>query len=101
MKHTLSREEGFNAMKGKVIGFCSIITALAGAVIGLGVAEASQNDFESSIYSNLHVKLALVGASLGAIAGAGQEAIRELKAEQDRERERHKGDYHDHGFPQI
>lgn len=87
-------------MKGKMIGFCSVMTALAGAVIGLAVAEASQNDFESSIYSNLHLKLALVGAGLGAVAGAGQEAIRELKVEQDREREQHKGIRHDNRFPQ-
>ncbi len=87
-------------MRGKVIGFCSLMTALAGAMIGLAVAEISQNDFESSIYSNLHIKLALVGAGIGAVAGAGQEAIRELKVEQDQEREHHKGVYHDNGFPQ-
>jgi Holliday junction resolvasome RuvABC endonuclease subunit len=87
-------------MKRKVIGFCGIMTALAGAMIGLAVAEVSQNDFQSSIYNHLHVKLALVGAGLGAVAGAGQEAVREMKAEQDRERDQHKGVFHDHGFPQ-
>lgn len=87
-------------MKGKLIGFCSIITALVGAMIGLAIAEISPNDFESSLYRNLHIKLTLVGAGLGAVAGAGQEAVRELKAEQDRERESHKGVHHDHGFPQ-
>lgn len=87
-------------MKGRVIGFCGILTAIAGAVIGLAIAEISQNDFESSIYQNLHLKLALVGTGLGALTGAGLETVRELKAEQDREREHHKGVYHDNGFPQ-
>jgi len=87
-------------MRGKVIGFCSIMTAMAGAVIGLAVAEAVPNRFESSIYDQLHIKLALAGAGLGAVAGASQEVIRELKAEQDQEREHHIGVYHDHGFPQ-
>lgn len=87
-------------MKRKVIGFCGLMTALAGAVIGLAVAEISQNEFESSIYNNLHGKLALVGAGIGALVGAGQETVRELKAEQDQDREHHKGVYHDHGFPQ-
>ena len=70
-------------MKGKLIVFCSLVTALAGAIIGLAVAEVSQNNYESSLYANLHIKLALVGAGVGALAGAGQEAIRELKEEQE------------------
>jgi uncharacterized membrane protein len=88
-------------MNGKVISFCSIMTAIAGAVIGLAIAEANQDNFESSIYSHLHFKLALVGATLGAVSGAGLESVRELKAEQERERAgRQKMGYHDHGFPQ-
>ena len=87
-------------MQRKAIGFCSVMTALAGAVIGLAIAEISPNEFESSIYSHLHVKLALVGVGLGAVSGAGLETIRELKVQQDQDRKHHKGVYHDHGFPQ-
>lgn len=70
-------------MNHKLIVFCSIITALIGAMIGVGAAEISQNDFESDIYQNLHTKFALVGAAAGLLIGAGQEAVRELKEQQD------------------
>jgi Holliday junction resolvasome RuvABC endonuclease subunit len=70
-------------MKGKLIVFCSIVSALMGAVIGLAVAEVSPQDYESSLYANLHVKLALLGAGVGAAAGAGQEVVRQLKEEQE------------------
>jgi hypothetical protein len=55
-------------MNGKLISFCGIVTALAGAVIGLAAAEVSQHDYESSLYENFHIKLALVGAGSRAIS---------------------------------
>jgi hypothetical protein len=72
-------------MNHKVIGFCSLVSGLLGIVIGLSVAEMSRNEFESSLYRNLHLKLAVVGACAGALVGAGQEAVRELKSQRDHE----------------
>ncbi|HIK46746.1 MAG TPA: hypothetical protein IGR64_18010 [Leptolyngbyaceae cyanobacterium M65_K2018_010] len=71
-------------MNIKVIVFSSILTALCGAVLGLGVAEISKNQYVSRHYQDLSVKFALVGAVLGAAVGAGQEAVRELKVNQGR-----------------
>lgn len=68
-------------MKGKLIVFCSVITATLGAVVGYGLAEMSQNQYESSLYRHMHLKLAIAGAVVGALAGAGQECVRELKEE--------------------
>ncbi|NJL44883.1 MAG: hypothetical protein HC922_02280 [Leptolyngbyaceae cyanobacterium SM2_3_12] len=72
-------------MNSKVVIFSGLVTALVGVIIGLGAAEISQNEYVSRHYDNLPLKFALVGAGVGAIAGAGQEAVREIKAQQDKE----------------
>lgn len=72
-------------MNGKLIFFCSLVTAILGGMIGFGAAEISQNQYQSSLYQNLPLKFAMVGAGLGVMVGAGQEAIRELKEQQDQE----------------
>jgi len=70
-------------MKGRLIVFCSVVTAMIGAGLGYGLAEISQNQYESSLYRHMHLKLAVAGAVVGALAGAGQECVRELKHDLD------------------
>jgi hypothetical protein len=72
-------------MNTKLIVFSSLVTALVGAIVGLGIAEISENQYVSRHYQDLHLKFALVGAVLGASVGAGQESIRELKHRQSQD----------------
>ena len=77
-------------MNRKLILFSGIVTAMAGAIIGLGVAEMGRGDvrqlrYESRVYEDVQKYYIIVGAALGFAVGAGQECIRELKAERDRE----------------
>jgi hypothetical protein len=69
-------------MNCKLILFSSLVTALIGAILGLGIAEMSENPHISRHYQDLHLKFALVGAVVGAAVGAGQESVRELKVSQ-------------------
>ncbi len=66
------------------------MTALIGAIIGLAATKIGQRNFnqlkyEGQYYQDLHKKYALIGAGLGFAVGVGQECIRELRSERDRE----------------
>ncbi len=79
-------------MNIKLIIFSGIMTALVGAVIGLAATKIGQRNFnqleyEGQYYKGLHEKYVLIGVGLGFAVGAGQECIRELKAERNREPE--------------
>lgn len=69
-------------MNPKRILFSSLLTALAGAIVGVGIAEICGNPYISRHYQNLHLKFALVGSIVGAAVGAGQESVRELHISQ-------------------
>ncbi|MBW4550618.1 MAG: hypothetical protein KME35_05835 [Aphanocapsa sp. GSE-SYN-MK-11-07L] len=72
-------------MNRKLIVFSGVITAAIGAVIGLSASELARPKFESSIYQNLAPKYAAAGGVIGLLAGAGQEAIRQLKQQREKE----------------
>ncbi len=72
-------------MNRKLIGFCGLMTAAAGAVLGLAVAELAANQYASPIYQDMHRKYAIGGAVLGLLVGTGQETVRQLKVQRDRE----------------
>ncbi len=61
------------------------MTALIGAVLGIAASEMSRNKYESKFYIELHKYYAVVGAGLGFGVGVGQECIRELKKQRDKE----------------
>ncbi len=72
-------------MNRKLIGFSGLFTALIGAAVGLAAAELAENQYASPIYQNMHRKYAIGGAVLGLLVGAGQESVRQLKEQRDRE----------------
>jgi len=83
-------------MNVRTIVFSGIVTAAIGAVIGLTGARIGQRDFNQLKFEGQHYgqhyegmqnRYALVGASVGLAVGLGQECVRQLKAERDRETE--------------
>ncbi len=74
-------------MNIKLIIFSGVITAAIGTVIGLSASELARPKFESSIYKNVAPKYAAAGGIIGLLAGAGQESIRQLKHQRDKEEE--------------
>lgn len=80
-------------MNYKRVIFSAIITSLIGAFFGLVAVELTKNRvgnfrFQSKAYQTLYKRdLIIVGAVLGALAGVGQEYIRELKHKRDAELE--------------
>lgn len=71
----------------QVIG-AAIITAGVGAVVGLGVAKIAAPQFVSKEYQELPSKYPIFGAVAGAIGGACQCAILQLKRQRDEEEAR-------------
>ena len=74
-------------MNNKLVLLSAIITAIVGAIIGIAAAEMSNNKYQSRLYQDIPAKFALVGGVAGFIIGAGQESVRQLKAERDLEEE--------------
>ncbi|MGH2415198.1 MAG: hypothetical protein ACRDEA_16200 [Microcystaceae cyanobacterium] len=77
-------------MNIRLIIFSGIITALIGSMIGFAATKIGDPRFDrdkygTEFYKNLEHKYALIGAGLGFVVGAGQECVRELKAQRDRE----------------
>jgi hypothetical protein len=70
-------------MKMRLICFGGVVSAAVGAMIGLSASELARPKFESSFYKNLHPKYALAGGVIGLLAGAGIEAVHQLKKEAD------------------
>lgn len=72
--------------------FSSIMTAMAGAVIGLAALQMGNKDFnqpkyQSHTYKDLQGHYVYIGAALGLALGAGQECVRQLKSQRDSELE--------------
>ncbi|NEO31690.1 MAG: hypothetical protein F6K36_14890 [Symploca sp. SIO3C6] len=59
--------------------FSSLVTCLVGAVIGIAVAEINQDDRDP----NTHSHYAAIGAIMGLAVGAGQQALRDLKQQEE------------------
>jgi hypothetical protein len=74
-------------MNIKLVIFSGIISAGIGAVVGLSASELARPKYQSNIYQNLHSKYAAAGAVVGLVAGTGQEAVRQLKKQRDKEEE--------------
>ena len=77
-------------MNIRLIIFSGIMTALVGAVIGLAATKISQRNFDQLIYSGeyyqgLQEKYALIGAGIGFAVGVGQECVRELRSESNKD----------------
>jgi hypothetical protein len=78
-------------MNIKLIICSGIVTAIIGGVFGLATVEISRGDlrqpkYESEFYQNLHDKYPLIiGTGLGFIIGMGQETVRELEKNKNRE----------------
>ena len=60
-------------MNMRSVLFCSLVTCILGAVLGLAVAEINRGD----LYPKSHLHYSIVGAAIGLIVGAAQEAIRQ------------------------
>ncbi|NJL02385.1 MAG: hypothetical protein HC838_15565 [Spirulinaceae cyanobacterium RM2_2_10] len=84
-------------MNRKLIGFCSVMTAVVGAAVGVATAELAANNYASPIYQNMHRKYAIGGAVVGLLVGASQEGVRQLKAKRDREEAEYEGQQRAHG----
>ncbi len=67
--------------------FSALVTAGIGAVVGLGVAHIVTPRYQSQFYQTLPRRYPLFGAGTGFIYGACLEAIRQQKAQRDREEE--------------
>ncbi|MGL4620275.1 hypothetical protein [Chroococcidiopsis sp.] len=79
-------------MNFRAIIFSGVVTAAIGAVIGLAAARIGQRDFnqlrfEGKHYEGMQNRYVLISASVGLAVGLGQECVRQLKAERDRETE--------------
>lgn len=80
-------------MNVKLIIFSGIMTALIGAVIGVAATKIGQRNFnqltyEGEYYEDLQKKYVFIGAAVGFAVGIGQECIRELKAERNKEQDK-------------
>ncbi|MBW4698749.1 MAG: hypothetical protein KME03_12800 [Aphanocapsa lilacina HA4352-LM1] len=71
-------------MNVKLIVFSAVITAIVGAVLGLGVAHLRPTPYTADLYQNLPQKYALVGAVAGLLIGAGQECLRQMQQQSQR-----------------
>jgi len=89
----MSRKRSLNIRR---ISFATVVTAAVGLIIGLALAEISDQRYTSSPYRYLPVKLALAGAALGAAVGAGQEMVRELKQHQEEDQAKASFFHQDH-----
>ncbi|WP_317110347.1 hypothetical protein [Chroococcidiopsis sp. SAG 2025] len=79
-------------MNFRAIIFSGVVTAAIGAVVGLAATRIGQRDFnqlrfEGKHYEGMQNRYVLIGASVGLAVGLGQECVRQLKAERDRETE--------------
>ena len=62
-------------MNSKRIIFSSVITGMAGVILGVGVAEINRADQRPNAMS----QYATIGGVMGLAVGAGQQALRELE----------------------
>jgi hypothetical protein len=62
-----------------------VIFSGIGAMVGLSASELARPKYQSNIYQHLHSKYAVAGAVVGLLAGTGQEAVRQLKKQRDKE----------------
>lgn len=74
-------------MNKRLIFLSAIITAIVGSIIGISAVHISNNKYQSEFYQNIEAKFFIIGGVAGFIIGAGQESLRQLKAQQDLEEE--------------
>jgi Na+/H+-dicarboxylate symporter len=74
-------------MNTRLVVFSGMITAIVGTILGLGVAEVAQPQYQSEIYQNAQQKYAIAGAVIGLSVGMGQECVRQLKQQQQEEQQ--------------
>ncbi|MGJ3245037.1 MAG: hypothetical protein ACFE0I_03060 [Elainellaceae cyanobacterium] len=72
-------------MNVRLVIFSGIVTAIVGTVLGIGVAEIAEPQYESPIYQNVEQKYAIAGAVIGFAVGIGQECVRQIKHQQQEE----------------
>lgn len=72
-------------MNHSKIFFAALVTALVGAGLGWVIAYLIPTPYTSSAYQGLDRKYAAIGAVGGLLFGASQEALRQMKQQQDKE----------------
>lgn len=75
-------------MQYKKIAYCSAITALVGAGLGLVLIHMFPTPYTSRAYQKLQRVYIAVGATGGLLLGASQEALRQLQQEREQDGER-------------
>lgn len=72
-------------MNGRSILFSATITAIVGACLSILLTEMRPHIYPNSAARHSALVPGITGVVLGFLAGAGQESVRQLKAERDRE----------------
>lgn len=81
-------------MNLKLIFFSAVLTSIVGGCIGMGVAEVAAPKFVSRAYRELPPRYVLIGAGTGLLVGGCQEALRQLKKQQDEEEANQQNHFH-------
>lgn len=77
-------------MNQRKIWFAGIVTSVLGVFIGLVLSRIVETPYTSENYQRLGRIYMLVCGTGGLVVGTTQEALRQLKEEQDREEDRRK-----------
>jgi hypothetical protein len=77
-------------MKYRLILYSGIVSAIIGAIIGIGAVEISKDSlgqprYKSQAYQELYKKYIFIGAGFGFTVGMGIESLRQLKEQRDKE----------------
>ncbi len=72
-------------MNGKHILFSAIMTAIVGACLGVLLAEIKPYFYPSRTADRSPALAVMIGGTIGFLAGAAQESVRQMKVQQDRE----------------
>ena len=72
-------------MNTKLVIFSGLMTALVGAVLAIAATEIDKSNYESKFSKELEGYYFVIGTVAGFTFGAGQEYIKELKKQKNRE----------------